>query len=1073
MAPVKAADVAKPHGIRAAEGFVFRTPLLPMTTLLDWAAAGDAVAVRTFAMSLLDLPEVREALFVASPSLSSAIPSWRDAPTSAAGQRVEHSLVKYLARMMGRATPFGLFAGVSTGRLARDTKLSLVERSAYQRRTRLDNDYLFVLVARLAEQPDLRAKLRFRPSSSIYRVSGQMRYAEARLAGSDRSYHLVSVTLTPYLEATLARAATGATLEELAAPLVGADITLEEAHGYIDELIGAQLLVPDLGIYITGPEPIDGLLLQLAADGLEAPRAILASVRGQITAIDSAGLGNPPELYRAIASALEPMPAKVDLARLFQVDLVKPAAATLGTRVAYELANTAAQLSRIRRMRGSFDDFKRAFRARWEDRSVPLAEVLDEESGIGFEAPGGPGAEGSPLLAGLPFAPAQQDDRAPWTALERHLLTRLARALATGDDELVLAEADLDAMKLPTDATFPDAFSIVARIAGTPDEVARGEITVLFESMYGPSGARILGRFCHASPEIDTMVREHHAAEEALRPGAVFAEIVHLNEGRIGNILCRPVLRAHEIVYLGVSGAAPAQQIRIDDLEVSVRGDRIVLTSRRLDREVVPRLTTAHNFRLRSLGVYRFLCALASQDVDLVGWTWGVLGSAPFLPRVRLGKVIVARATWNLDKHDLEPITVAVRAANKDVAKRDGVAAAVAVLRQHRKLPRMLVISAGDNELPIDLDNPLLAAAFADEVSGSDHVELTELFPAPDRTAVEGPEGAFANEIVLMFTRQRGPDRAVAPRFAPSDATTSRRELGPGSDWLYAKIYCGESTADRVLREAIGPLVREAIARGDIDRWFFIRYNDPDSHLRVRFRGDPATLCGGVLPALERAVAPLVEAGAVRKLVLDTYVRELERYGGDRGIELVEAVFWRDSDAVLDIIDLLDGDAGATARWKLCVRGIDSLLDALGLDDAARAKVCSEGRESIGRELRADTLLWSKIGEKFTKERADLELMFDRDPARDAGHEYAQGFEILARRDAAIAKLGDELRARDAAGELTPRLADMAWSLVHMHANRLLHASQRAQEMVLYDFVRRLHDARRAPQGQPKDKRVT
>jgi hypothetical protein len=31
-----------------------------------------------------------------------------------------------------------------------------------------------------------------------------------------------------------------------------------------------------------------------------------------------------------------------------------------------------------------------------------------------------------------------------------------------------------------------------------------------------------------------------------------------------------------------------------------------------------------------------------------------------------------------------------------------------------------------------------------------------------------------------------------------------------------------------------------------------------------------------------------------------------------------------------------------------------------------------------------------------------------------------------------------------------------------MHANRMLHASARAQEMVLYDFLRRLHAAKRA-----------
>jgi hypothetical protein len=31
-----------------------------------------------------------------------------------------------------------------------------------------------------------------------------------------------------------------------------------------------------------------------------------------------------------------------------------------------------------------------------------------------------------------------------------------------------------------------------------------------------------------------------------------------------------------------------------------------------------------------------------------------------------------------------------------------------------------------------------------------------------------------------------------------------------------------------------------------------------------------------------------------------------------------------------------------------------------------------------------------------------------------------------------------------------------------MHMNRLLHASHRAQELVLYDFLRRWHESRRA-----------
>ena len=75
---------------------------------------------------------------------------------------------------------------------------------------------------------------------------------------------------------------------------------------------------------------------------------------------------------------------------------------------------------------------------------------------------------------------------------------------------------------------------------------------------------------------------------------------------------------------------------------------------RRLGCEVVPRLTTAHNHIWRSLGVYRFLCALQWQQVvPGIKWDWGPLGSAPFLPRVVSGRVILSRARWNLGEGEL------------------------------------------------------------------------------------------------------------------------------------------------------------------------------------------------------------------------------------------------------------------------------------------------------------------------------------------------------------------------------------------------------------------------------------
>src|SRR5262249_12653274 len=159
---------------------------------------------------------------------------------------------------------------------------------------------------------------------------------------------------------------------------------------------------------------------------------------------------------------------------------------------------------------------------------------------------------------------------------------------------------------------------------------------------------------CHLDDDLDQLVRAHLAAEEAVHPDRVYAEVVHLPEGRAGNILSRPVLRDYEIPYLGRSGAPEDRQLPLSDLLVSVQADRIVLRSGRLGREVVPRLTTAHNHLGRGLGVYRFLCALQFQGViPGLRWDWGPLELAPFLPRVVSGRVILSRARWNLDERDL------------------------------------------------------------------------------------------------------------------------------------------------------------------------------------------------------------------------------------------------------------------------------------------------------------------------------------------------------------------------------------------------------------------------------------
>jgi thiopeptide-type bacteriocin biosynthesis protein len=303
---------------------------------------------------------------------------------------------------------------------------------------------------------------------------------------------------------------------------------------------------------------------------------------------------------------------------------------------------------------------------------------------------------------------------------------------------------------------------------------------------------------------------------------------------------------------------------------------------------------------------------------------------------------------------------------------------------------------------------------------------------------------------------------AVRPRLALPPV---RRSFPPGSEWLYVKLYTGTATADGLLREVIAPVLREA--RGLTDSWFFIRYGDPEWHLRVRFHGDPRELHARLLPALADAAAPLLEDRRLWRLQLDTYEREVERYGGPEGIDLAERLFQADSEAVIDLLEMLEGDEGADARWRLGLVGIDRLLSDLGLDTAGKLDVLERMRRSFWREFKGDKGLRVQLDQRLRTDRRALAQLLAGDPEATAPLE--PGLALFDRRSRALAPVVAEMAHREAAGRLTVPVRDLAPSFVHMHVNRLIRSAARAHEMVLYDFLHQLYASREARQrkGSP------
>lgn len=1069
--------------------FVLRTPLLPFDEWLRWSASlharetigadsdrqrdvwhHDVRVLRSRLREIVSRPDVAQALLVASPSLERSIAHWLEDPNGRKGRKTERSLVRYFARMAGRPMPFGLFAGCSTGVVASDagdqrTRFSLRERSRYKTTTRLDATYLARLTSDLAGAARFAAHLRWSPSASLYAYGGSWHYIEPRGAGTDRSYHLVRLQRDPVLDAVMARAQSGATIAEAIETIraTASDVSIEQAEAYVNELIDAQVLVADLSPLVTGGFALDEVINRLHAWAPDdRAGTVLADVRDRLHDLDGVGVGAPAQSYHDIATTLEQLPTAVDDEPLFHIDLIKPADHAVLTQPVVDLLREAIEFllavdATPPREQVPLRHFREAFIERYGSASVPLLEALDEEVGIGFRSdPNGAECEGD---SDIQSPDRQARGAEELTDFHAALLEKLLDAERRGANEVVLDHADFASTRR-ADRELPAAFAVLASIAArSTAAIDEGDFTILLRSGTGPSGATLLGRMCQADPDLERLVRAHLAEEEAIgsegeHADAVYAEIVHLPSNRTGNLVARPVFRAYEIECFGRSGCDPERRLPLSDLLVAVRGKQVQLFSKRLGKRIIPRSTTAHGFdgswcpaAYQLLGYLQY-----NPSVNVPRFEWGPLAKLSHLPRVRIGRVVLACARWHLSREECQAIGEQTDHRRFFAVQR---------LRDARALPRWILLLDEDRTLPIDLDNALSVDAFAHALRRAPGATLLEMYPSPDDLCVTSEEGRFVHELIVPFvTRSQSAASAqagVAPRDSRRESTGApsvQRALPPGSEWLYAKLYGGESMLEQVLVGTLAPFVRAARAYGLISSWFFIRYAHPQHHIRVRFHGEPARLRRDLLPRLADTMQQLQQDGRIWKSQFDTYDREVERYGGPEGVRCAERLFCADSDAVLSILSALADDPVADERLAIAMMGVDRLFADCGLDVPRRLGSVENLRTDVGRELPVQLTAKRRLDERFRAERVALVGALGSRGTSQRSSLVAADL-AFAGRSQAIAPIVTELGDLRRQGRLSRDIFDLALSYVHMHVNRLMLSHPRVHELYAYDFLAR------------------
>src|SRR6218665_118759 len=534
--------------------FIFRSPLIPIQSNYS--------SVNLF--SYTQQPFFKEAIYIASPVLHDELLKWHsgELKDKKEEEKLILSLYKYYSRMQSRCTPYGLFAACATGSWGNAS--NIVTNASLKRHTRLDMNYLCALAQQLNTNAEVLPLLHFYPNNRMYVFGGSLRYVEYKNVKNRSVHQITSVDNSEYLQKIIAAAQSGATIAELSALLEDDEITIDEATAFVQELIGSQVIVSELEPAVTGDEfiyQVIGTLKKLNADNTNEEIGkiiqLLESTQQQIKTIDGQ-IGNDTQLYRAIYKNLKALNPPIEENQLFQTDLYKnPVTALLDANIQQQLTGAIGFLNKFygKHENGNLKKFRENFYSRYENAEVPLLEVLDTETGIGYTGKDNSGYNA--LLDDLMITGnRQQSQDVQWNRQQEMLHDRLVNASKTNEYTVVFKDEDLKEMD-NSSVNLPDSITVMFRVTGNEK--------IYLQSCGGSSAANLLGRFAHGDAQILNIINDITKHEQEANAGKIMAEIVHLPESRIGNILLRPALRGYEIPYLGKSALPAENQLPLQD----------------------------------------------------------------------------------------------------------------------------------------------------------------------------------------------------------------------------------------------------------------------------------------------------------------------------------------------------------------------------------------------------------------------------------------------------------------------------------------------------------------------------
>ncbi|MFJ8953510.1 lantibiotic dehydratase [Streptomyces sp. NPDC102381] len=867
------ADVAL---VRAAQ--LSRLPLPAWPDLTD-DTPGRQVRWQAWLRDVWSLSEVADSIEQASPLLAQQVETLcpADSPETRQLRRAVVSVMRYVLRMTGRATPNGLFAGVAPASFGERPGWSWGEW--HRAVVRADGDWIADLIARLEETPELLRHLHVMANNTLF-VRGDrliVPYPPRSRRTEDSPAAELSLRYTAAVRTAVDAAASPvpvrAVLELMKTefPTVPPD----RVEGLVSSLVERGVLISSLHAPCAALDALDHLIEQAEAADAPSIADLVADLQAVRDAIAQHNQVLAPADGRRLRTALRQKMTTLSTikAQPLTLDLRMDCSLTLPPQVAREAEQAATVLARLTAYpfgTPAWKDFHNRFFERYGINSlVPVRDLVDADVGLGFPAG---------------YRDAEPEQREALTSREQRLLALAQAAVLDGRDEIRLDEylirtltvADRDAPQVPAHTEL--RFQIRAM---SQEALESGDFT-----LHGLAPSRGIGTTIGRSLGLLTPDDQARAATMLKKlpvnaTGSVPAQVSFAPLDRGDTNVTRVAELLPAVISLAEHRPVDDRTITLDDLAVGCDRRRLYVVS--LSRACLLDPMTLHALDLRghTPPLARFLTEISrSQTAVLTVFPWASATAMPYLPRVRYGRAILSPARWRLDRSELPDRHVSWEEWHK----------AADEWRTRRRVPDEVALAEDDQLLPLDLSERAHLALLRAHLDTHESAALTEA--ESDGDWFDGR----AHEIIVPMTAVRPPRWPTVPPVTADQLVTRDHGHLPGTaSWLLVKLYGHVERQPEILAHHLPALLGQWDAP---PTWWYMRYRDPRWHLRLRVAVPSEQDFAHTAQRVSVWADGLRRAGLLTDMQFATSYPETGRWGTGPLMSLAEDVFAADSRAL-------------------------------------------------------------------------------------------------------------------------------------------------------------------------------